>query len=76
MRTTIDKSGRVVIPRQLRDAIGLVPGEVELVVDGGGIRIEPASGSGFVERDGRLVIDAEIELDDDDVRAMRLGTQK
>ncbi|MGI8875041.1 MAG: AbrB/MazE/SpoVT family DNA-binding domain-containing protein, partial [Egibacteraceae bacterium] len=29
MRTTIDKAGRVVIPKGLRDALGLAPGPVE-----------------------------------------------
>jgi AbrB family looped-hinge helix DNA binding protein len=36
MRTTIDKAGRVVVPKRLRDELGLTPGrELELtVVDG------------------------------------------
>ena len=29
MRTTIDKAGRVVIPREIRRRVGLEPGDVE-----------------------------------------------
>ena len=48
MRTTIDKAGRLVIPRPLRDRIGLAGGgEVELELDGAAIRIEPVGGSGL-----------------------------
>ena len=43
MRTTIDKAGRVVIPKPLREQVGLAEGEVELVVDGAGVRIEPVA---------------------------------
>jgi AbrB family looped-hinge helix DNA binding protein len=76
MRATIDKAGRLVIPKPLRDAVGLVPGEVELVHDGAGIRIEPVAGSGTIEVRGRRVIGGEIALDDDDVRSLRLGDQR
>ena len=41
MRSTIDKAGRLVIPKALRDSLGLVPGEVEVTPDGAGLRIEP-----------------------------------
>ena len=41
MKTTIDKAGRVVIPKPLRDALGLAAGtEVDIVIDGVGIRID------------------------------------
>lgn len=76
MRTTIDKAGRVVIPKSLRDSLGLVPGEVELIRDGAGVRIEPVAGRGATERGGRLVIDSDIVLDDEDVRALRLSDQR
>jgi AbrB family looped-hinge helix DNA binding protein len=76
MRTTIDKAGRVVIPKGLRDALGLAPGPVELIRDGAGLRIEPVAGSGTTERRGRLVIDEDVELTDDVVRALRLEDQR
>ncbi|HUG49284.1 MAG TPA: AbrB/MazE/SpoVT family DNA-binding domain-containing protein [Candidatus Limnocylindria bacterium] len=57
MRTTIDKAGRLVVPRALRDRVGLAGGgEVEVSVDGAAIRIEPVAGSGLREQDGLLLI--------------------
>jgi AbrB family looped-hinge helix DNA binding protein len=62
MRTTIDKAGRLVIPRALRDRIGLAEGgEVELELDGAAVRIEPISGSDLLEEAGLLVIPASGE---------------
>ncbi len=59
MRTTIDKAGRLVIPRVLRDRIGLAEGgEVELELDGAAIRIEAVSGGQLKEAGGLLVIPA------------------
>jgi len=59
MRTTIDKAGRLVIPRALRDRIGLsAGGEVELELDGASVRIEPITGRDLKEERGLLVIPA------------------
>ena len=59
MRTTIDKAGRLVIPRALRDRIGLAGGgEVELELDGAAVRIEPVTGSELREDGGLLFIPA------------------
>lgn len=59
MRTTIDKAGRLVIPRPLRDRVGLAAGgEVEIELDGAAIRIEPVPGSGLRETEGLLVVPA------------------
>lgn len=73
MRTTIDRSGRVVIPKSLRDAAGITEGEVELIQDGTGVRIEPITDDSLVEVDGRLVIPSTSGqvVDDDSVRALR-----
>lgn len=72
MRVPIDEAGRLVIPKQLRDEVGLEPEEVELYRDGAGIRIEPVAESGLVEEDGLLVIPPSgIALDDDRVRSLR-----
>jgi AbrB family looped-hinge helix DNA binding protein len=56
MRTTIDATGRVVIPKQLRQAAALEPGqELEIVERDGRIEIQPvASPMALVERDGFL----------------------
>ncbi len=65
MRATIDKAGRLVIPKQLRDHLGLLPGEVEVTADGAGLRVEPLAGDSLDERDGRLVIPAGgVQIDD------------
>lgn len=59
MRTTIDKAGRLVIPRALRERIGLVGGgEVELELDGSALRIEPVAGSDLKDVAGLLIIPA------------------
>jgi AbrB family looped-hinge helix DNA binding protein len=59
MRTTIDKAGGLVIPRSLRSRIGLLGGgEVELELDGAGVRIEPVAGGELREEDGLLFIPA------------------
>ncbi len=77
MRTTIDKAGRVVIPKPLRDEVGLGAGEVELFVDGGAIKIEPVTGHGLVEEDGWLVIPpSDVEITDEMVRALRDADQR
>ncbi len=56
MRTTIDAAGRVVIPKQLRQAASLEPGqELEITERDGRIEIEPVSAPvRLVERDGFL----------------------
>jgi AbrB family looped-hinge helix DNA binding protein len=72
MRTTIDKAGRLVVPKVLRDQIGLGPGPVDLVVDGVAIRIEPAAGNGLAEEAGLLIIPASgATVDDEVVTALR-----
>jgi AbrB family looped-hinge helix DNA binding protein len=41
MRTNIDRAGRIVVPRAIRDELGLVPGQpLELRAADGGITIE------------------------------------
>jgi AbrB family looped-hinge helix DNA binding protein len=76
MRVTIDMAGRLVIPKPLRDAVGIVPGEVEVTRDGAGIRIEPAVGEGVRTESGRLVIDDDAAFDRDRIRELRLGDQR
>lgn len=77
MRTTIDMAGRVVIPKSLRDELGIRPGEVEVVRDGAGVRIEPVTSGGLVEEEGRTVIPASgTPIDDQLVRALRDAGQR
>ena len=56
MKTTIDSAGRLVIPKALRDQLGLVAGAVEVVADGAALRVEAIAEGGLEDRDGRLVI--------------------
>ncbi len=77
MRTTIDKAGRLVIPKPLRDRVGLRPGEVQVEIDGAALRIEPVAGGSLVERDGWLVIPGGGEvLAADEVRQLRDADQR
>lgn len=72
MRVTMDKAGRIVVPKELRARVGLVPGELEIQVSGAGLHLEPLPGDGLVEREGRLVVSpAGSPLTDADVRALR-----
>jgi AbrB family looped-hinge helix DNA binding protein len=42
MKTTIDKAGRLVVPKRLRDQFHLLPGtEIEITADRDGIRVRP-----------------------------------
>jgi AbrB family looped-hinge helix DNA binding protein len=77
MRATIDKAGRLVIPKQLRDHIGLRPGEVEVTAEGTGLRVEPLAAESLDERDGRLVIPGVgAQIDDDLVQSLRDAGQR
>lgn len=76
MHTTMDKAGRVVIPAALRERIGLVPGPIDMVIDGNGIRIEVQAPDNVVEKDGRLVITGGPTLTADDIRELRLADQR
>lgn len=77
MRTTIDNSGRLVIPKALREQSGITAGEVEISLDGAAIRIESVAGGDLVEEDGLLLLPSGgRELDDDAVRELRLADQR
>jgi AbrB family looped-hinge helix DNA binding protein len=77
MKATIDKAGRLVIPKALRDSLGIVPGEVEVVPDGAGLRIEPLADDQLEDEDGLLVIPAAgVALSDELVRTLRDADQR
>ena len=77
MKATIDQAGRLVIPKPLRDRVGLRPGVVEVVVDGAGLRVEPPAGESLIERGSLLVIPASgTTIGDGVVRELRDGDQR
>ena len=61
MQTTLDRFGRVVIPKQARDLAGLVPGsELEVEVTESGLTLRPILEEPvLVECDGVLVFTGE-----------------
>lgn len=77
MHATIDKAGRLVLPKALRDQVGLRAGEVNVFADGAGLRIEPIAGERLEEREGRLVVTPSgLEFDDEMVRTLRDADQR
>lgn len=65
------------IPKPLRDHLGLRPGEVEVTADGAGLRVEPLVEDSLEDRDGRLVIPSSgAEIDDELVRSLRDAGQR
>jgi AbrB family looped-hinge helix DNA binding protein len=66
MQVTIDKAGRLVIPRPLRERIGLVGGgTVDIDIDGSDLRIRPVAGSRLREEGDLLIIPrAGVAIDD------------
>jgi AbrB family looped-hinge helix DNA binding protein len=57
MRTTIDSAGRIVVPKAVRDALGLGPGqELEITARDGRIEVDvPPVEMRLVDRDGLAV---------------------
>ncbi len=69
----------MVIPKVLRDSIGLVPGEVEITPEGAGLHIEPLADDQLQDEDGLLVIptaDTTTTISDDLVRGLRDANQR
>lgn len=65
------------IPKALRDRLGLCPGEVEVVADGAALRVEPPAVEHLIERGGRLLVPpAGAPLDDLEVVALRDADQR
>jgi AbrB family looped-hinge helix DNA binding protein len=62
MNLTVDKMGRVVVPKPLRDRFALEPGsELEVVIEADGFRLKPVQrGSSLVEEEGILTCSSEV----------------
>ncbi len=68
MEATIDSGGRLLLPKSIRDALGLAPGaKVDISPYGRGVQITPGGRTARLERDegGRLVSRAETVVTDD-----------
>jgi len=64
-RTTLDRFGRVVIPKQSRDHFGLAPGSTLTVIDGeDGILLRPGTPEAALKvKRGVLVFSGEVTAD-------------
>ena len=67
MKAAIDSVGRVVVPKPLRDALGLQPGsEVEISRYGAGLQLIPAGRTAQVVREGGVpVVTGDTRIDDE-----------
>jgi AbrB family looped-hinge helix DNA binding protein len=53
----IDKAGRVVLPKFLREQFNLAPGDkLRLSVEGNGFRLEPTDSGGKLVRKGSVLV--------------------
>lgn len=77
MKTTIDTAGRLVIPKSLRDQVGITAGEVVVTIDGAALRVEPVSRDDLVEENGHLIIPASgTPVDAATITALRDADQR
>lgn len=69
MKTVVDSVGRVVVPKPLRDALGLQPGtEVEISRYGAGLQLLPTGRTArLVLEEGVLVATGDTTIDDETV---------
>src|SRR5215470_6453700 len=72
MEAVIDQAGRIVLPKPIRDALGLLPGtKVDISPYGAGAQVVPAGRTArLVEEDGVLVSAGDTPVDDGVVFAL------
>ena len=69
MTVTIDRLGRIVVPKAVRERLHLVPGtSLELTADSGGIRIVPVNSEPALVRKRGVLIHHGTETIDLDIR--------
>jgi AbrB family looped-hinge helix DNA binding protein len=76
---TIDSSGRLVIPRNIRNQLHLITGSrLNLEVKGDGVFLAPlpSENARLVKRAGRLVIESSEPMNDDTVRKAILSDRE
>lgn len=72
-RATIDSDGRILLPKSLRDVLGLTPGAtVDISAYGSGVQVTPGGRTARLERnaDGRLVAVSDTVVTDEDMFAL------
>ena len=74
MITTMDRAGRIVLPKSAREAAGITPGQVRVEVVGTTVTISVPE-TPLVRRDGLLMLAHGTGLDDEQIRQMRLEPQ-
>lgn len=69
MKVVIDSVGRIVVPKPLRDSLGLQPGStVDISRYGEGLQLVPAGRAArLVQEDGVTVVAGETAIDDETV---------
>ena len=72
METTIDSVGRIVVPKALRDALGLQAGStVDISRYGSGLQVVPSGRTARLgEKDGVLVATSTTAMDDEAMFAL------
>ena len=81
MKVAMDRAGRIVLPKQVREQLHLEAGaELDLVIEGWSLRLEPAATTirRVVEVDGWPVLESVdgATVTDDDVRRLRDADQR
>ena len=72
MKAKVDSVGRILVPKPLREAVGLTPGSiVDVSRYGAGLQVSPAARvARLVEEDGVLVATGDATINDEDVFAL------
>lgn len=78
METSIDSVGRIVVPKRLREELGLTPGStIDISRYGAGLQLVPAGRTArLVEESGVLVATGETTIDDDVVYGLIDGGRR
>jgi AbrB family looped-hinge helix DNA binding protein len=69
METSIDSAGRIVVPKPLRDSLGLTPGTIlDISSYGTGMTLIPRGRTArLVEKNGQLLVDSDRTITDEDL---------